>query len=100
MTTYLFTTPYVEEGPTGKHRLFYFFKLRQGLTVIRNGSTYTTGRWFNQDQLDSYDEYWTGGHEHPGISEATKAAMIAADIDVTEANFVAEQGQNGMQSYY
>ena len=90
MATYIFRTPYVEEGPTGQHRLFYFFKLRQGITVTRTGSTFSTGRYFTQDQLDEFDEYWLGGHEHPGITEATKAAMIAANIDVTEANFVAE----------
>jgi hypothetical protein len=90
MTTYTFTTPVVEEGPTGGHRLFYFFRLNRGITVVRDGETYSTGRWFTQDQLDAYDEYWLGGHIHTGISEATKAAMIAADIDVTETNFVAE----------
>lgn len=90
MTTYLFTTPVVEEGPTGRHRLFYFFRLNQGITVIRTGTTYRTGRFFNQDELDGFDDYYLGGHEHPGITEATKAAMIAANIGVTEANFVAE----------
>ena len=90
MTTYTFTTPVVEEGPSGGHRLFYFFRLNRGITVVRSGSIYSTGRWFTQDQLDEFDEYWLGGHEHTGITEETKAAMIAADIDVTEANFVAE----------
>lgn len=92
MTTYIFRTPYVEEGPTGQHRLFYFFKLRQGLTVTRNGSLFKTGRYFTQDQLDAVDEYWLGGHES-SVSEATKAALIAGGIGVTEANFTAEQGQ-------
>lgn len=89
MTTYIFTTPYVEEGPTGQHRLFYFFKLRQGLTVIRNGSTFATGRWFSEDVLNEVDEYWLGGHQS-SVSEATKAALIAGGIGVTEANFTAE----------
>ena len=89
MTTYIFTTPYVEEGPTGQHRLFYFFKLRQGLTVVRNGSTFTTGRWFSEDVLNEADEYWLGGHQS-SVSEDTKAALIAGGIGVTEANFTAE----------
>lgn len=89
MANYKFTTPYVEEGPTGKHRLFYFYKLRQGLTVIKSGSLYSTGRWFTQDQLDDYDNYWLGGHEHI-VDDVTKAAMIAANIGITEANFTAE----------
>lgn len=96
MTNYIFSTPYVEEGPTGQHRLFYFYKLRQGLTVIQDGAVYRTGRWFTQDQLDSYDNYWVGGHEHI-VDEATKAALIAGVDEITEANFVAEQGQNGLR---
>lgn len=90
MTTYKFTTPVVEEGPTGQHRLFYFFKLNRGLTVVKNGSVYETGRWYTQDELEAADEYWLGGHEHTGVSEATKTAMINAGIGITEANFVAE----------
>jgi len=90
MTTYKFTTPVVEEGPSGGHRLFYFFKLNRGLTVVKNNGVYTTGRWFTQDDLDSFEEHYIGGHEYTGISEATKAALIAGGIDVTEANFVAE----------
>lgn len=89
MTTYIFTTPYVEEGPTGHHRLFYFYKLRQGLTVYRNGSTYALGRFFTQDQLDSFDEYWVGGHEHP-VTQATKDGLIASGLDITEDNFRVE----------
>ena len=90
MTTYKFTTPVVEEGPTGKHRLFYFFKLNRGLTVVKTGGVYSTGRMYTQDQLDSFQEYYIGGHEYTGISEATKTALIAGGIGVTEANFTAE----------
>lgn len=90
MTTYLFTTPVVEEGPSGGHRLFYFFRLNQGITIIRTGSTFSSGRFFSHDELEAVDEYWLGGHEHPGVTEETKAAMIAAGLDITEANFVAE----------
>ena len=88
MATYLFTTPVVEEGPTGEHRLFYFFHRQKGLTVIKNGSTYSTGRSFTQDQLDSYDKYWLGGHEHE-VTESEKTALINGGIGVTEANFTA-----------
>ena len=90
MTTYIFTTPVVEEGPSGGHRLFYFFRLNKGLTVVNVDGIYRTGRWFSQDELDLFDAYYLGGHEHPGITEEIKAAMIAADIDITEGNFVAE----------
>ena len=86
MTTYIFTTPVVEEGPSGQHRLFYFFKLNRGLTVIENNGVYSTGRWFTEDQLATYDNYYLGGHEHE-VSEAEKTALIAGGIGVTEANF-------------
>lgn len=89
MTTYKFTTPAVAEGPSGGHRLFYFFKIDRGLTVVRTGSSFKTGRWFSQDQLDTVDEYWLGGHE-ASVSEATKAALIGGNIGVTEANFKVE----------
>ena len=90
MTTYTFTTPVVEEGPSGGHRLFYFFRLNRGLTVIKSGGVYSTGRMFTQDELDACQEYYIGGHEYTEISEATKAALIAGGIGVTEANFAAE----------
>ena len=86
MANYIFTTPVVEEGPSGKHRLFYFYKLNRALTVVKSGSTYSTGRWFTQEQLDAYDAYYLGGHEHE-VTEAEKAALIAGGIGVTEANF-------------
>ena len=86
MANYIFSTPYVEEGPTGKHRLFYFYKLRQGLTVTKSGVTYRTGRFFTQDQLDAFDKYYLGGHEHE-VTESEKAGLIGGGIGVTEANF-------------
>ena len=90
MATYKFTTPYVLEGPSGGHRLFYFAKLRKGITIVKSGGVYSQVRYIPDDTQDDYTEIYRGGYVHPGISEATKAAMIAADIDVTEANFVAE----------
>jgi hypothetical protein len=89
MTTYKFTTPVVEEGPSGMHRLFYFFKLNRGLSVAKANGTYFTIRWPSQDVIESYDEFYLGGHEH-SVSEATKDALIAAGIGIDETNFVAE----------
>jgi len=86
MPNYIFTTPVVEEGPSGGHRLFYFFKLNRALTVIRVGDEYEADRWYSQDELEAVDEYWLGGHEHE-VTEATKAGLIAGGIGVTEENF-------------
>jgi len=90
MATYKFTTPYVLEGPSGKHRLFYFAKLRKGITIVKSGGVYSQVRYSVDQDLNSYDEVYRGGYVTPGVSEVTKAALIAADIDVTEANFTAE----------
>lgn len=89
MADYLFTTPVVEEAPAVGHRLFQFFKQNKALTVVRNGDNYALGRWFTQDQLDEFDEYWLGGHEHV-VTQATKDALIASGLDITEDNFVAQ----------
>jgi hypothetical protein len=90
MATYKFTTPYVLEGPSGGHRLFYFAKLRKGITIVKSGGTYSQIRYPVDEDLDSYDEIYRGGYTHSNISEATKAALIAGGIDVTEANFTEE----------
>jgi len=90
MATYKFTTPYVLEGPSGGHRLFYFAKLRKGITIIKSGGVYSQIRYPVDYDLTTYSEVYRGGYEYPGISEATKAALIAGGVEVTEANFVAE----------
>ena len=88
MANYIFTPPTREEYPVNTHRLFTFFKRLQGLTVVRSGSTYTVGEWFNQDDLELMDEYWLGGHKHE-VTEATREALINAGIGITTANFTA-----------
>jgi hypothetical protein len=90
MATYKFTTPYALEGPSGKHRLFYFAKLRKGITIVKSGGVYSQIRYPVDGDLNNYTEVYRGGYVSTGISEATKAALIAGGVDVTEANFVAE----------
>jgi hypothetical protein len=90
MATYKFSTPYVLEGPSGGHRLFYFAKLRKGITIVKSGSTYSQIRYPLESDLSNYDEVYRGGYIATGVSEATKAALIAGDVGVTEANFIAE----------
>ena len=89
MTTYTFKTPVVREGPAGGHRLFYFYKLDKGVTVVKSGGTWSTVRYIvDEDQAD-YDVIYRGGYNHT-VSEATKAELIAGGIGVTEANFTAQ----------
>jgi hypothetical protein len=90
MTTYIFTPPTVEEGPTStNHRLFQFFRLKRGVSIAKYNGSYSQQRWTSQDDIDTFDEYYHGGHEH-SVSEATKAALIAGGVGVTESNFTVE----------
>jgi len=89
MTTYTFRGPTVEEGPAGGHRLFYFYKLKRGITVVKSGATYSTLRYAVDEDLLDYDAVYRGGYDYT-VSEATKAELIAAGIGVTEANFTAQ----------
>ncbi|NDD25797.1 MAG: hypothetical protein EB103_02825 [Actinobacteria bacterium] len=88
MPNYIFSTPYVNEGPSGGHRLFYFATLRKGVTIIKNGGTYQRVRYPAEDDLRTYSEVYMGGTKNI-VNDATKAALIAGGIGVTEANFTA-----------
>lgn len=74
---YLFTTPTVEEGPAGGSRLFEFYTLDQGVTVIRTGTTYRSVRFPSQDLLEQVDEYWLGGSTYE-VDDATAAGLTTA----------------------
>ena len=88
MADYIFTTPSVEEGPMGKHRLFYFYKRSVGKSVVKQNGTYRINRYPLDPSVETYEEFYIGGHNHI-VNDTTKAALIAANIGVTEANFVA-----------
>jgi hypothetical protein len=89
MANYTFRTPYVLEGPSGGHRLFYFAKLRKALTVIKSGSTWSTARYLVDEDLDNYTEIYRGGYNHT-VDDAKKAELIAAGIGITEDNFTVQ----------
>jgi len=88
MTEYIFQTPTVREGPAGGHRLFHFYKLDRGITIVKSGGTYSQVRYLLDEDLDNYQEIYLGGRNHT-VSEATKAALIAGGVGVTESNFTA-----------
>lgn len=90
MANYTFRTPVIYEGPIGqKRRLWYFFQQPRGITIVRQGSTYSQVRYQMEQTLQSYDEYWLGGRDHT-VDEATKAALIAGGVGVTEENFTVQ----------
>lgn len=87
MASWTFRTPTVDEGPaTWTDPLFLRVKLTRGITVLNNGGTYTAVRFPTQDEIAAATVAYQGGHEYV-VDDATKAALIAAGIGVTEANF-------------
>ena len=89
MSTYVFETPIVREGPAGGHRLFQFYKLNRGISIVKDGSTYRQVRYLVDEDLRSYQEVYLGGNKHI-VDETTKAALIAGGVGVTEDNFTAQ----------
>ena len=88
MTEYIFETPIVREGPSGGHRLFEFYKLNVGISIVRDNGTYRQVRYLTDEDLRSYQEVYLGGNKHV-VSATTRAALIAGDVDVTADNFTA-----------
>ena len=86
MATWLFKTPIVKEGPIGGARLFYFYKLDVGVSIVRQGGVYSQQRYILDSDLPTYQEVYQGGRNYE-VSDATKAALIAGGVEVTEANF-------------
>ena len=89
MSTYVFETPIVREGPAGGHRLIHFYKLNVGISIVKDNGVYRQVRYLQDEDLRSYQEVYLGGNKHI-VDETTKAALIAGGVDVTEANFTAQ----------
>jgi len=89
MTEFVFTTPIVEEGPAGSGRLFHFYKLNRGITIVlKPTGGYAQVRYPVDGDLRGFPEVYEGGYNHT-VDAATKAALIAGGVGVTEANFTA-----------
>ncbi len=89
MPNYMFRTPTVEEGPAGGHRLFSFYKLNKGITIVRNDDgSYEQVRYLIDEDAKYYPEIYFGGRNYP-VDESTKARLIAGNVGITEANFTA-----------
>jgi hypothetical protein len=86
MANYIFSTPTVDEGPSGASRLFTFYKLQKGVSVAKRGGVYILERYAVQSDVQSAQEYYLGGSNHI-VDSATKTALLAAGIGITEANF-------------
>ena len=89
MAEWLFKTPTVEEGPAGGARLFYFYKLDRGITIVRlDDGSYAQIRYPQDETLADYPIVYRGGYNHI-VDDAAKASLIAGNVGVTEGNFTA-----------
>lgn len=87
MPNYIFTPPTVEEGPAGGHRLFTFFKLDKGVTIVlKPTGGYAQIRYSVDEDLRNYPVVYRGGYKYT-VDDTTKAALIAGGVGVTEGNF-------------
>jgi hypothetical protein len=107
VANWTFTTPTVAEAPFAWNPLMERFRMERGISIVE-----TAPGVYEQTRYDAYTNeigaenlppnpnenttfwpapraglnYFRGGYEHT-VDDATKAALIAADVDVTEANF-------------
>lgn len=87
MTQWIFNTPIVEEGPAGTHRLFHFYKLDRGITIVLLPTGgYAQIRYPEDEDLTFFPVVYRGGYQHT-VDDATKADLIAGGVGVTEDNF-------------
>lgn len=88
MANYIFKTPSVEEGLEGVHRLFTFYKLARGISIIKVNGVYSQARYLLDSDLETFQEVYLGGSEHT-VDEATRQDLIDANVGVTAENFTA-----------
>lgn len=89
MAAWTFRTPSVDEGPASwSDRLFVRVKLARGITILETSGAYRAVRYPTQDEIAAATTAYQGGHEYV-VDDARKAALIAAGVGVTEANFTA-----------
>lgn len=89
MATWIFTTPYVDEGLEvwQTDPLMKFYKLAQGISILEQPpGTYRAVRFPTQDEIAAATTFYQGGHVYT-VDDATKAALIAAGVGVTSGNF-------------
>lgn len=89
MATYAFTPPTVEEGPASwGDRLFLRVKLARGVSILEGPpGVFRAARFPTMDEIAASKPHcFQGGHIYE-VDADTRAALIAANIGVTDANF-------------
>lgn len=88
MTSYIFKTPTVDEGPLAKQFPFTRFKLTKGISIVKINGVYSQVRFPDGNNIPNYQEFYLGGGTHT-VSSATRTALIAGGVGVTSGNFTA-----------
>ena len=88
MAEWKFLPPTVDEGLQGVQRLFQFYKLTRGISIVLNPSTGTYQQIRNplDESLPSYPQVYRGGYEYT-VDDATREALINANVGVSTENF-------------
>jgi hypothetical protein len=99
MATWTFRTPSVDEGPASwSDRLFVRVKLARGISILETSGSYRALRFPTQDEIAASTTAYIGGHEYL-VTDSVKAALIAAGVGVTTANFSAAPGTFGFGAF-
>jgi hypothetical protein len=88
MAEWKFTPPTVDEGFTGVQRLFEFYRLARGITIVMNPTTgtYQQIRYPLDESLPTYPQVYRGGYQYT-VDDATREALINGNVGVTTENF-------------
>jgi hypothetical protein len=88
MAEWTFLPPTVDEGFTGVQRLFQFYKLTRGISIVLNPTTgtYQQIRYPLDESLADYPQVYRGGYRYT-VDDATREALINANVGVTTENF-------------
>ncbi len=78
--SYIFVTPTVEIGPAGGHRLFEFYTLDVGVTVVKLDGEYNEFIYTDEDTLALCEKVYRGGHEYT-ISDEDAQELIDAGYE-------------------
>lgn len=76
MSEYRFTPPVVAEAPVGPGRLFSYYKMNRGVTVLVTDGVVSEVRFPSQEEIDAADYAYIGGHEY--VISADEAAVLTA----------------------
>lgn len=84
MVAYLLRPPIVMEGPAGGGRLFSWYRIPQGISLLVTGSTVVEHRSPDQDQMAAADVTYLGGHEYVITDAAAQILIEAGHSDLLE----------------